>query len=166
MCPQPLNCLIAAQAHPPPACTLRTGRHGGRSSRQPSTCPANRTDPAVVTQVCNLAGPDGKYHDFNICHLHDLLEEYEHIEIGRSTLDRLLRQNGLRQAAHPPSVHRRRRTRRSAEGMLVQMDGSPHAWLGRNRALASRFTALSTMPPAESWQATSAPRKTRSATFC
>lgn len=91
--------------------------------------PANRTDPAVATQICSLAGPDGKYHDFNICHLHDLLDQHEQIEIGRSTLDRLLRQNGQRQAAHPPSVHRRRRTRRSAEGMLVQMDGSPHAWL-------------------------------------
>jgi hypothetical protein len=91
--------------------------------------PVNRTDPAVVTQICSLAGADGKYHDFNISHLHDLLDEHEHIEIGRSTLDRLLRQNGLREAAHPPSVHRRRRTRRSAEGMLVQMDGSPHAWL-------------------------------------
>lgn len=91
--------------------------------------PANRTDSAAVDKICSLAGPDGKFHDFNICHLHDLLSEQEQIEIGRSTLDRLLRQNGLRQAAHPPSVHRRRRTRRSAEGMLVQMDGSPHAWL-------------------------------------
>jgi hypothetical protein len=44
-------------------------------------------------------------------------------------LDRLLKQHGLRQAAHPPSVHRRRRTRRAAEGMLLQIDGSSHAWL-------------------------------------
>jgi hypothetical protein len=103
---------------------METVLHGNQGR-----APTNRTDPARVDRICSLAGPDGKYHDFNICHLHDLLDEHEQIEIGRSTLDRLLRQNGLRQAAHPPSVHRRRRTRRSAEGMLVQMDGSPHAWL-------------------------------------
>jgi transposase len=91
--------------------------------------PTNRTDPAISEQICKLASPEGKYHDFNLCHLHDLLDEQEHIQIGRSTLDRLLRQNGLLGAAHPPSVHRRRRIRLSAEGMLVQMDGSPHAWL-------------------------------------
>ncbi len=91
--------------------------------------PANRTDPAVLAQICSLAGPTGKYHDFNICHLHDRLDQDEQIAIGRSTLDRLLRQQGLRQATQPPAVHRRRRTRRSAEGMLVQMDGSPHPWL-------------------------------------
>ena len=91
--------------------------------------PINRIDSALIDQVCSLAGPSGKYHDFNICHLHDRLEDDEQISIGRSTLDRLLREQGLRQAAHPPAVHRRRRTRRPAEGMLVQIDGSPHAWL-------------------------------------
>lgn len=91
--------------------------------------PANRIDPAIRAQICDLAGPAGKYHDFNICHLHDRLQQDEQIAIGRSTLDRLLRQQGLRQAAPQPAVHRRRRTRRPAEGMLVQMDGSPHAWL-------------------------------------
>ena len=103
---------------------METVLHGNQGR-----APANRTDPAVVTQICTLAGPTGKYHDFNISHLHDRLDEDEQIAIGRSTLDRLLRQNGLRQADHQPAVHRRRRTRRTAEGMLVQMDGSPHAWL-------------------------------------
>ncbi len=98
------------------------GNHG----RQP----ANRTDAAVVEQSLALAGPGGKYQDLNVCHLQELLEHDEQIAIGRSTLDRLLKQAGLRQPAKSdPPAHRRRRERRSAEGMLLQIDGSPFAWL-------------------------------------
>ena len=92
--------------------------------------PANRTDPAVVARILVLAGPEGKYHDLNVCHLQDLLEHEEQILIGRSTLDRLLKEAGLRQPTKTgPLVHRRRRERRSAEGMLLQIDGSPFDWL-------------------------------------
>jgi len=92
--------------------------------------PANRTDPALVDRIVALAGPDGKYHDLNVCHLCDLLDEMEQITIGRSTLDRLLRQAGLRQVGKPSRpVHRRKRMRRPAEGMLLQIDGSPFDWL-------------------------------------
>ena len=92
--------------------------------------PANRTDPAMISRILCLAGPEGRYHDLNVCHLQDLLEKQEHIQIGRSTLDRLLKQTGARQAGKAPGpVHRRRRTRRPAEGMLLQVDGSPFDWL-------------------------------------
>lgn len=92
--------------------------------------PANRTDPATVARILQLAGPTGRYHDLNVCHLQDLLAEEQQITIGRSTLDRLLRQHGLRLPQRPkPPQHRRRRERRPAEGMLLQMDASPFAWL-------------------------------------
>ncbi len=92
--------------------------------------PANRTDAAVVARILALAGPEGKYHDLNVCHLQELLEHEEQIRIGRSTLDRLLKEAGLRKPAKTgPPVHRRRRERRAAEGMLLQIDGSPFAWL-------------------------------------
>ena len=91
--------------------------------------PSNRTDPVVVEQVLALAGPDGKYHGFNVCHLQELLEQEEQITIGRSTLDRLLKQSGLRQPAkRARQVHRQRRPRRPAEGMLLQIDGSLFDW--------------------------------------
>ena len=61
--------------------------------------PANRTTPEVEAQVLALAGPEGKYHDLNVCHMQELLAHVEQIVIGRSTLDRLLREAGLRQAA-------------------------------------------------------------------
>ena len=99
--------------------------HGNRGR-----APANRTDPAVVARIVALAGPEGKYHDLNTCHLQEVLAETEQIVIGRSTLDRLLKAAGVRRRGKlAPPVHRRRRVRRSAEGMLLQMDASPYAWL-------------------------------------
>ena len=99
----------------------------GNAGRQP----ANRTDPDLVKQIVALAGPQGKYHHLNVCHLQELLEREEQISIGRSTLDRLLKQAGVRKASRSKRpVHRRRRPRRPAEGMLLQVDSSPFDWLG------------------------------------
>jgi transposase len=105
--------------------------------------PANRTDPAVVERILALAGPAGKYHDLNVCHLQELLEHAEQITIGRSTLDRLLKAAGLRKPAKTgPPVHRRRRERRAAEGMLLQIDGSPFDWLEGRGPTASLIGAI------------------------
>ena len=67
----------------------------GNCGRQP----VNRTEPALVARILTLAGPDGKYHDLNTCHLQELLLWEEQIVIGRSTLDRLLKEARLRQKA-------------------------------------------------------------------
>jgi len=105
--------------------------------------PANRTEPAVRERLVALAGPGGKYHDLNVCHLQELLAREEEIVLGRSTLDRLLKQAGLRQPAPPSAVvHRRRRERRAAEGMLLQIDGSPFAWLERRGPQADLIGAI------------------------
>jgi transposase len=99
--------------------------HGNRGRQ-----PANRTDLAAAERVLALAGSDGKYHDLNVCHLQELLALEEQIVIGRSTLERLLKQAGVRKPVKAaPPVHRRRRPRRLAEGMLLQIDGSPFDWL-------------------------------------
>lgn len=91
---------------------------------------ANRLPGAVVARIRALAGPGGPYHDSNASHLHALLAEREGIVLGRSTLDRLLKQERLRRPRRErPAPIRRRRERRSAEGLLVQVDGSFHAWL-------------------------------------
>ena len=39
--------------------------------------PTNRTAPALQERILALAGPDGKYHDLNVCHLQELLEREE-----------------------------------------------------------------------------------------
>ena len=104
---------------------LRSLLHGNTGKT-----PANKTPPESTASILGLAGEDGRYHDFNVCHMHDMLEDNESVMIGRSTLDRLLRDNGLiGKRSHKKQVRRKRRERRSAEGMLLQIDGSPHDWL-------------------------------------
>jgi transposase len=112
--------------------------HGNRDR-----APANRTEAAVMERILALAGPEGKYQDLNVCHLQELLEREEQIHIGRSTLDRLLKQAGLRKPAKTaPPLHRRKRQRRSAEGMLLQIDGSPANWLEERGPKASLIGAI------------------------
>lgn len=98
----------------------------GNSGRSPGhTTPAD-----TIETIRSLAGEGCKYHDFNTCHLHDLLAREEGIIIGRSTLDRLLKREGLRETGKTSRhVKRMRRERSPAEGMMLQIDGSPHDWL-------------------------------------
>lgn len=99
--------------------------HGNRGRPAP-----NALAPAVLARIRELASPSGPYADFNVCHLCAVLDEREGIRIGRSTLDRFLKAEHLRRPRRQhPSPLRRRRLRRAAEGALLQVDGSPHAWL-------------------------------------
>jgi transposase len=92
--------------------------------------PVNRTDPALIASLHTLCGPTGKYHDFNISHLCDLLARHEQIKLARSTLSRLLHGHGLRSKVRSrPEVKRLRRERKSAEGMMLQIDATPFDWL-------------------------------------
>ena len=98
--------------------------HGNTGSR-----PANRTSDEVRERLRALAGEGGTYHDFNTSHIHEVLLQ-EGIDIGRSTLDRILKEMGLRQVQRKkPNRSYRRRERRSAEGMMLQIDASHHDWL-------------------------------------
>ena len=92
--------------------------------------PANKTPAEAESAIVSLVDEDGKYHGFNTCHVHDLLMEYDQISIGRSTLDRMLREMGITKPAKQKRIQRRSRRERSPrEGMLLQIDGSPHDWL-------------------------------------
>lgn len=70
------------------------------------------------------------YAGTNDSHFRDLLEEREGIVLSLSTVRRIRRAVGEpspRQRRAP--IHRQRRERRPQEGMLLQIDGSPHDWL-------------------------------------
>lgn len=98
--------------------------HGNRGRR-----PAHATNAAVAQQVVALA--QTTYHGCNQQHLRDLLEQREGIVLSRATVHRLLAAGGLLlPSTRRPPQHRRRRERRQQAGQLVQIDGSPHAWLG------------------------------------
>jgi transposase len=88
-----------------------------------------------VKRVVELA--KGKYRGFNDRHLTEKLAEQEELEISREAVRQILRCAGI---ASPrkrrANKHRSRRERRAAEGMMLQVDGSPHDWLeGRGPSL-------------------------------
>jgi transposase len=99
--------------------------HGNRGR-----APQHKTSAVAIAQVHALVAEGGDYQGFNVTHLQEMLAEREGLCLGRSTLDRLLKQQGLL----PPRKGRkrrvfRRRERMTAAGMLLQIDGSPHDWL-------------------------------------
>ena len=107
--------------------------HGHRGRRAP-----NATPEAVVADVVHLART--KYEGANHTHLSELLGERDGIDIGRTTLRRILVNAGLSSPRRRrPPRHRVRRQRMPREGMLIQMDGSHHPWLGDQ---APPFTLL------------------------
>ena len=98
--------------------------HGHRGRRAP-----NATPEAVLADVVHLAGK--RYPGANHTHLSELLSEREGIDIGRTTLRRILVNAGLKSPRRRrPPKHRVRRQRMPRQGMLIQVDGSHHPWLG------------------------------------
>ena len=97
--------------------------HGHRGRR-----PTNATPDAVMASVVRLART--RYAGTNHTHLSELLSEREGVDIGRTTLRRILINAGLSSPRRRrPPKHRVRRQRMPQEGMLIQMDGSHHPWL-------------------------------------
>jgi transposase len=101
----------------------RALEHGlrGRRSNQ-------RLSDAVREKVIALLR--GTYAGLNDTHFTEKLREHEGLSIGRETVRRIRRELRIpakRQRRAPK--HRSRRLRAGREGMLVQIDGSPFAWL-------------------------------------
>jgi transposase len=82
----------------------------------------------LVKRIVELA--KGKYKDFNDHHLAEKLQEQEKITLSREKLRQLLRAHAIASPRKRRGIkHRSRRERRGAEGMMLQVDGSPHDWL-------------------------------------
>jgi len=97
--------------------------HGNRGRMPP-----NATSVKLRAQVVSLAREG--YQGVNHIHLTELLAEREGVRLSRSTVRRLLVGAGLPSPRHRrPPRHRTRRQRMPQEGMLLQLDGSHHAWL-------------------------------------
>jgi len=96
--------------------------HGNRG-RHPAHAVSAETREQVVTLAMT------KYAGFNQVHFTEKLEG-EGIVLSRSAVRRILKAAGIRSPKkRRPPKHRRRRERYPQEGMLMQMDGSPHDWL-------------------------------------
>ena len=107
--------------------------HGNRGRR-----PHNATSPGEAAAVVRLATE--RYEGANHTHLTELLSEREGIGLSRPTVRRILTKAGISSPRHcRPPQHRVRRQRMPQAGMLVQIDGSFHRWLGDN---GPQFTLL------------------------
>jgi transposase len=93
--------------------------------------PANKTPDTVKRVVLDLLR--NQYYDFNLTHFRERLEQDHQITVPKETLRRWAHAEGL--------VKRARKSRRRAKthktrprlpqaGMMMQLDGSTHAWLG------------------------------------
>ena len=97
--------------------------HGNRGRR-----PHNAVPEEAAAAVVRLAS--NGYAGANHSHFTELLREREGIDLSRPTVRRILVKAGIGSPRSRRSQqHRFRRKRMPQEGMLIQVDGSPHAWL-------------------------------------
>jgi transposase len=96
-----------------------------RSRGRPSPRRLGGTVREAITELMTTV-----YVGFNDCHLTEKLREQHGLLVSRETVRRLRRELGQapRHRRRPPQA-RRRRTPEAAQGALVQIDGSPCAWL-------------------------------------
>jgi transposase len=110
--------------------------HGNRGRPSPG-----RIDEKTRARVGQLiAGP---YAGCNDHHLAELLAQREGIVLSRKSVERMRREAGLKAARRRrPPKHRRRRDRMPQEGMLLQVDGSPHHWFGPDEPACTLLLAV------------------------
>ena len=97
--------------------------HGNRGRRPHNAVPAD-----VAAAVVRFA--TSRYPGANHTHLTELLWEHEGLDLSSWTVRRILARAGIASPRRRrPPEHRVRRERMPREGMLLQVDGSHHAWL-------------------------------------
>lgn len=109
---------------------IRALVHGNRGRSSPRALPLETRE-----RVVELAR--GIYAGCNDQHFTELLADREGVLLSRESVRRILRAAGIRSPRRRRAPkHRSRRERMPAEGMLLQIDGSRHAWLeGRGPTL-------------------------------
>jgi transposase len=97
--------------------------HGNRGSTASHALPEDLTG-----QVVDLY--KSKYLAWNFSQFHEKLTEVESLGLCPSSVGRILKGAGYTSPKkRRPPKHRSRRERKSCEGAMLQIDGSPHDWL-------------------------------------
>jgi transposase len=110
--------------------------HGNRG--RPSAKALNHQ---LAKRIIELS--QGKYSNFNDTHFTEKLNEIEGISVGRDTVRRLRRTNGIKpKRRRRPKKHFKRRPRSGQEGMMVLWDGSPHRWFGNEEPACCMMAAV------------------------
>jgi len=95
-----------------------------RRQRRPSP---KRVALATVQEVLRLYRE--QYHDFNVRHFHEQLQEQHRIELSYQWVKSALQTAGLVKPKAKRRPHRQRRERRPLRGMMLLADGSTHEWI-------------------------------------
>ena len=110
--------------------------HGNRGRPKPW-----RIDDDLKDRIRSLVAEH--YADCNDSHLVEILVREHEIPLSRPSLSRILRTHGHPSPQHRRAPrHRRRRDRYSQIGMLLQVDGSPHHWLGPDQPRSTLIAAI------------------------
>jgi len=114
----------------------RAFMHGNRGRPSP-----HRLGDDLRAKVVELGA--GRYAACNDSHLQELLLRDEGIVLSRASVQRLRRQAGQKpKHKRRPPRHRSHRDRRPQEGVLLQVDGSLHHWLGPDQPQVSLLGAI------------------------
>jgi transposase len=119
--------------------------HGNRDR-----APSNKKSDAFKKSVMKLV--EEKYFDFNMTHCLEVLKERDEITVKYPTFRRWCHERHLvKRRKRSRGVARNRRTRMASEGLLLQMDGSPHRYNGKDEwcLIAAIDDATSDIPYAE-----------------
>ena len=92
---------------------LETLVHGNQGHPSP-----RRTKIAILEQLRALAGPTGRYHDFNVSYLAELLARDEGTNLQRSPVPVTVRASHCPASHYAPAIKRMQRERKTAEGMI------------------------------------------------
>ena len=119
--------------------------HGNRDR-----APSNRKPKTLQNEVMKLV--EEKYFDFNMTHCLEVLKASHGLEIKYATFRRWCHARHLvKRRKRGKGVARNRRVRMANEGLLLQMDGSPHRYNGKDEwcLIAAIDDATSDIPYAE-----------------
>jgi len=104
--------------------------------------PSNKTPQEVIDKIVSLKKQE-PYVQANFNHYKELLYDFHEISISYSALYNILKSEGL----NSPKKRRRfkphrRRKRRTNQGMLLQVDASPHIWFDGDKKKYSIHGAI------------------------
>lgn len=119
--------------------------HGNRERT-----PSNKKPKTLQSDVMKLV--EEKYFDFNMTHCLEILKTSHGLEIKYATFRRWCHERHLvKRRKRGKGVARNRRVRMASEGLLLQMDGSPHRYNGKDEwcLIAAIDDATSDIPYAE-----------------
>jgi transposase len=119
--------------------------HGNRDRT-----PFNKIPDQFKNEVMKLV--EEKYFDFNMTHCLEVLKSEHEIVVKYATFRKWCHQRHIvKRRKRGKGIARNRRTRMQSEGLLLQMDGSPHRYNGKDEwcLIAAIDDATSDIPYAE-----------------